>query len=277
TTAAPQLARLRPVDVEQDLTLLGLVGMHDPPREGVSEAVKKCAQAGVRIVMITGDYGLTAESIARQVGMTGPGPANLIDCSELDSLPNEMLSERLQADHLIFARASPEHKLRVVEVLQSRKEIVAVTGDGVNDAPALRRADIGVAMGLSGTDVAREAADMILADDNFATIVAAMEEGRALFDNMRKFIVYVFAHLAPEAIPFILFALFNTPLPLSVMQILAIDLGTELLPALALGLERPEPDVMSRPPRRRDQHLFDFDSLARGYGFLGLITTGMVL
>ena len=272
-----QVPVLKPGDIEQDLVFVGLVGMHDPPREGVSEAVKKCNQAGIRIVMITGDYGLTAESIARQVGIFGSETSNVIDCSHLDALADSELSERLEAKHLVFARASPQHKLRIVSLLQHRGEIVAVTGDGVNDAPALKRADIGIAMGLGGTDVAREAADMILADDNFATIVAAVEEGRAIFDNMRKFVVYVFAHLAPQAIPFILFALFNTPLPLAVMQILAIDLGTELLPALALGVEKPEPDVMSRPPRPRSQHLLDFNSVARGYGFLGLMTTGAVL
>jgi magnesium-transporting ATPase (P-type) len=178
---------------------------------------------------------------------------------------------------VIFARATPEQKLRIVSLLQAQGEVVAVTGDGVNDAPALKKADIGVAMGVAGTDVAREAADVILLDDNFATIVAAIEHGRAIFDNMRKFVVYIFAHLAPEAIPFVVFALFRTPVPLTVLQILAIDLGTETLPALALGVEPAEPDVMRRPPRRRGDHLLNLPALLRGYAFLGGLSSIVVL
>ena len=183
----------------------------------------------------------------------------------------------LASDQVLFSRATPEHKLRIVTALRDLGEVVAVTGDGVNDAPALKRADIGVAMGLAGTDVAREAADMVLVDDNFATIVGAVEEGRAIFDNMRKFIVYIFAHLSPEAIPFIFYALFRIPLPITVMQILAIDLGTETLPALALGVERAEPDVMSRPPRKRGERLLSGGALVRGYGFLGGMAAAVVL
>ena len=197
--------------------------------------------------------------------------------AELDRISDAQLVRLLGGGESIFARTTPEHKLRIVGALQSMGHIVAVTGDGVNDAPALKKADIGVAMGRGGTDVAREAADMVILDDNFATIVAAIEEGRAVFDNMRKFIVYIFAHLSPEAIPFIFFALFHTPLPLTVLQILAIDLGTETLPALALGLERAEPDVMSRPPRRRSEHLLDVATLRRGYVFLGGMSTVVVL
>jgi magnesium-transporting ATPase (P-type) len=227
--------------------------------------------------MVTGDYSLTAESVAREARIIDGGPVTVIESRDLAEMSQEELTAVLTKGQLIFARATPEDKLRIVAGLQAMGEVVAVTGDGVNDAPALKRADIGVAMGISGTDVAREAADMILVDDNFATIVAAIEEGRGIFDNMRKFIVYVFAHLSPEAIPFIFFALFRIPLPITPMQILAIDLGTETLPALALGVERPEPDVMRRPPRRRDERLLDAGSLVRGYAFLGLITAAVVL
>ncbi|HZV50639.1 MAG TPA: cation-transporting P-type ATPase [Candidatus Dormibacteraeota bacterium] len=273
----PYLAHLGPGEVERDLVFAGLAGMQDPPREEVPEAVRNARQAGIRVIMITGDYGLTGESIARQIGLVGEGPVRVIDGAELEAMDDDRLRHALSEGEVIFARATPEHKLRVVTALRSLGEVVAVTGDGVNDAPALKRADIGVAMGRGGTDVAREAADMVLVDDNFATIVAAVEEGRAIFDNMRKFVIYIFAHLSPEAIPFIFFALFRVPLPLTVMQILAIDLGTETLPALALGVERPEPDVMRRPPRRRSERLLSVRSLLRGYVFLGFMTTAAVL
>jgi magnesium-transporting ATPase (P-type) len=266
-----------PGGVERELVFAGLVGMQDPPRDEVPAAVEKCGVAGIRIIMITGDYGLTAESIARQVGIVRPGPVTVVDAAELMRMSEEDLRTALASEQVLFSRATPEHKLRIVTALRELGEVVAVTGDGVNDAPALKRADIGVAMGMSGTDVAREAADMVLVDDNFATIVGAVEEGRAIFDNMRKFIVYIFAHLSPEAVPFIFYALFRIPLPITVMQILAIDLGTETLPALALGVERAEPDVMSRPPRSRDERLLSSGALLRGYGFLGGMATVVVL
>ena len=266
-----------PGDIEQQMVFAGLVAMQDPPRDEVPAAVQKCHVAGIRIVMVTGDYGLTAESIARQVGIVQEGPVAVVEGADVEDMSDDDLHGVLTSGQVIFSRATPEHKLRVVTALRDLGEVVAVTGDGVNDAPALKRADIGVAMGMAGTDVAREAAEMILVDDNFATIVGAVEEGRAIFDNMRKFIVYIFAHLSPEAIPFIFYALFRIPLPLTVMQILAIDLGTETLPALALGVERPEPDVMARPPRRRSERLLSAGSLTRGYAFLGGMTTVVVL
>jgi len=192
-------------------------------------------------------------------------------------MTDKELRDVLSKKEVIFSRMSPKHKMRVVSILKGEGERVAVTGDGVNDAPALKMADIGIAMGLSGTDVAKEAADMILLDDNFATIVNAIEEGRAVYENIRKFIIYIIAHLTPEAIPYVLFALFKIPLPITVMQILAIDLGTETIPALALGVERPEGDVMKSPPRRRDERLVDKAVLFRGYIFLGILSTVGVL
>jgi magnesium-transporting ATPase (P-type) len=261
-----------PQTVEHDLTFLGLMAMQDPPRPEVTKAVQAAQSAGIRIVMITGDYGLTAESIARKIGIVQSAHPRIVTGNELDEMKEEELSQALSdGSEVIFARVAPENKLHVVEAFRALGEVVAVTGDGVNDAPALKRADIGVAMGQAGTDVAKEAAAMILTDDNFASIVSAIEEGRAVYDNIRKFITYIFAHLAGEALPYILFALLNIPLPLTVLQILAIDLGTETLPALALGTEKPEPDVMQRPPRKRSERLLDRFTLVRGYFWLGLL------
>jgi Ca2+-transporting ATPase len=263
-------------DVERDLTLLGLIAIEDPPRPEVPSAIAACRQAGVRVVMVTGDNGLTAAAIGREIGLSD-GDARVVTGVELDSLDDGRLAALLDTRDVIFARVAPEHKLRLVEACQRKGEVVAVTGDGVNDAPALKRADIGVAMGITGTDVAREAADMVLADDNFANIVAAIEEGRAVYDNVRKFVTYIFAHLMPEAIPFIAFVLFHIPLPLTVMQILAVDLGTDLLPALALGTEAPEPDVMRRPPRSRRERLLNLPTLLRAYCWLGMIEAALSL
>ena len=256
--------------VETDLTFLGLMAMQDPPRPDVSQAVQTCLQAGIRMVMVTGDYGLTAESLARRVGMlTTPNPL-ILTGAEVDEMDDTALQETLEHE-TIFARMAPEHKLRLVAALQARGEVVAVTGDGVNDAPALRKADIGVAMGIIGTDVAKEAADLVLTNDNFASIVTAIEEGRAVFDNLRKFITYIFSSNVPEILPFALTALFNIPLALTVAQILIIDLGTDMLPALGLGMEKPEPDVMRRAPRRRSQPLLDRSLLRRAFLWLGPI------
>ena len=257
-------------NVEQDLVFLGLMAMQDPPRPEVAHAVSLAQRAGIRIIMITGDYGLTAESIARKIGIV-KSDVRVVSGGEIDPLSDAELSSVLSHSDVIFARVSPEHKMRVVSVLKDRGEIVAVTGDGVNDAPALKRADIGVAMGIAGTDVAKEAAEMILTDDNFASIVGAVEEGRAVYDNIRRFITYIFASNIPEIIPFILFVTLGIPLPLTILQILAIDLGTDIVPALALGLEPPEADVMDRPPRPRGRRLLDFPLLARAYFFLGPI------
>lgn len=262
--------RLSTEDIEKDMTFLGLMAMMDPPRPEVQEAVDTCRRAGIRIVMITGDHGLTAESVARRIGIVRGGQVPVISGAELDDMDDTTLDENLRGD-VIFARATPEHKLRIVSTLQRTGHVVAVTGDGVNDAPAIKKADIGIAMGISGTDVAKEAADVILTDDNFATIVSAVEEGRAVFANIKKFTTYIFTSNTPEAVPFILYALSGgrIPLALNVMHILAVDLGTDLIPALGLGAERAEPGLMDRPPRNPDEHVVTPGLLARAYLFLG--------
>jgi len=263
--------------VEKDLIFIGITAMYDPPRPEVKDAISVCKKAGIRVVMITGDYQITALAIAKQVGIVSSADAEVITGADFGNLTDEQLKDKLIKKEVIFARVNPEHKLRVVNVFKELGNIVAVTGDGVNDAPALKRADIGVAMGLRGTDVAKESAEMVLVDDNFASIVAAIEEGRAVFDNIKKFITYIFAHLVPEAIPFIFYVVFKLPVPITVMQILAIDLGTETLPALALGIERPEPGIMELPPRPKKKGVIDKIVLFRGYIFLGLLDSAAVL
>jgi magnesium-transporting ATPase (P-type) len=256
--------------VETGLTFLGLMAMHDPARPEVAEAVRTCKQAGIRIVMITGDYGLTAEALARRVGLLDSATPKIVTGAELDELDDESLQAMLEKE-AVFARMAPEHKLRLVAAFQARGEVVAVTGDGVNDAPALRKADIGVAMGISGTEVAKEAADIVLTDDNFAHLALAIEEGRAVYENLRKFVTYIFSSNVPEVLPFLLTALTGIPLALTVKQILAIDLGTDILPGLALGAEKPEPEIMRHPPRRRTQRLIDRSVLQRAFLWLGPI------
>jgi calcium-translocating P-type ATPase len=275
-TAAPT----RREEAERDLCLLGLVGLFDPPRREVADAVDRCHAAGIRIIVVTGDYGLTASEIARRVGIARGNGGEVITGEQLEELSDAELDRLLrEGEELIFARASPEAKLRITDALQAERHVVAMTGDGVNDAPALRRADIGVAMGQTGTDVAREAATMVLTDDNFATIVAAVAAGRRVFENVRKFIVYILAHTTPEVVPFLVFAISGgaIPLPLTVLQILAIDLGTEILPALALGREPAEPGLMDRPPRPRAEGVIQRAMLVRAWGFLGLIEAVLVM
>jgi sodium/potassium-transporting ATPase subunit alpha len=258
------------LSVESDLTFVGLMGLEDPPRHEVPEAIKKCREAGIKVIMITGDASRTAAAIAKQIGLAGDNPA-LIEGHEMDIRTDSSIREILQSEEIIFARMSPRHKMRIVSILKDEGERVAVTGDGVNDAPALKKADIGISMGIMGTDVARESADMILLDDNFATIVNAVEEGRAVFENIRKFISYIFASNIPEIIPYIAYVLFRIPLPLTVMQILAVDLGTDMFPALALGAERPSKEVMKQPPRSPEERLLNIRILSRAYFFLGPI------
>ncbi|MCE9646166.1 MAG: cation-transporting P-type ATPase [Chloroflexi bacterium] len=262
-------------NIECELTFMGLMAMMDPPRPQVEKAIQTCRQANIRIVMITGDYGLTAESLARRVGMLTTKNSIILTGAELDELSDVALQELLDKE-VLFARMAPEHKMRLVSAFQQRGEVVAVTGDGVNDAPALRKADVGISMGIVGTDVAKEAADIILTQDDFGAITTAIEEGRGVYDNIRKFITYIFSSNIPELMPFIVKANFPLiPLALSVRQILAIDLGTDMFPALALGMEKPEPDVMNRPPRPRNQPLIDSGLLWRAFGWLGLMEAAL--
>ncbi|HEX2806015.1 MAG TPA: cation-transporting P-type ATPase, partial [Kineosporiaceae bacterium] len=265
-------------DAERDLTLLGVVALLDPPREQVADAIASCHSAGIRVIVVTGDHPLTAGEIARRVGIGGDTP-HVVNAADLERMSEAELDALLAGgDELVFARSSPETKMRIADALQDAGEVVAMTGDGVNDAPALRRADIGVAMGRSGTDVAREASTMVLTDDDFGTIVAAVEAGRRVYDNVRKFILYIFAHATPEVVPFLVFALSGgqVPLPLTVLQILAIDVGTETLPALALGRERAEPGSMARPPRRRSEPLITRSLLLRAWLLLGGVSAALV-
>lgn len=260
-------------DAEKNLTFIGVTAMYDPPRPEVKGAVSVCKKAGIRVVMITGDYQITALSIARQVGIVSSAEPEVISGSDFAVLTDGQLKDKVLKKEVIFARVNPEHKLRVVNIFKQLGNIVAVTGDGVNDAPALKRADIGVAMGLRGTDVAKESAEMVLIDDNFNSIVSAIEEGRAVFENIKKFVTYIFAHLVPEGIPFIFYVLFKIPVPITVLQILAIDLGTEIFPSLALGAEKPEPGIMELAPRAKKKGVINKTVLLRGYVILGLLST----
>ena len=264
--------------LEDNMVFLGLVAMSDPPRQGVREAIEKCHRASIRIIMVTGDYGLTALSIAKKIGIVQGDDARVVSGLELAGMDDNQLKEALKGE-IVFARVAPEQKYRVVNALQELGEVVAVTGDGVNDAPALKKADIGVAMGVSGTDVAKESADMILTDDHFASIVHAVEEGRAVYRNIQKFLTYIFNSNTPEAVPsaFFLFSLGRIPLPLTVMQILAIDLGTDMVPALGLGVEPPEEGVMDRPPRRLSDRLLNRQLLIKAFVWYGLIEAALAM
>jgi len=257
------------IEAEQDLILLGLVGMLDPPRMEVAPAIAACHRAGIRIVMVTGDSALTAEAIARKVGLI-TAAARAVTGTELDGLGEDELRALLEdPSPVLFARVKPEHKMRVVSAFKDLGQIVAVTGDGANDAPALRRADIGVAMGASGTDVAREAAVMVLLDDSFASIAAAVERGRSVYQNIRTFLIYVFTSNVGELVPILVATFAGFPLvPLSAVQVLAIDLGSDVLPALALGTLQPEPGTMDRPPRDPRESLFS-GAVVRRILFLG--------
>jgi Ca2+-transporting ATPase len=261
--------------VERDLVFVGLIGMIDPPRAEVRAAVATCRTAGIRPVMITGDHPLTASFIARDLGIAQD--ASILTGQQLDELSQEQLEAAVDGV-AVYARVSPEHKLKIVDALQNRGHIVAMTGDGVNDAPALKRADIGVAMGITGTDVSKEAADMVLLDDNFSTIVAAVEEGRVIYDNIRKFIKYLLTTNSAEIWLMLVAPFLGMPLPLLPLQILWVNLVTDGLPALALGLEPAERNTMRRPPYHPNESVF-----SQGIGrhilwvgvFMGLLSLGM--
>ncbi len=266
------LSAYTPELVEEKLTFIGLVVMADPPRPEVASAVKICQRANIRTIMITGDYGLTAESIAKKIGVVTSEHPRIISGVELEGLSEDQLKQALR-EEVIFARVAPEQKYRVVCCLQDMGHIVAVTGDGVNDSPALKKADIGVAMGISGTDVAKEAADMIITDDNFASIVKAIEEGRAVYSNIRKFLLYILNSNMSEATPSVafLFSRGGIPLPLTVMQILTIDLGTDMMPALGLGTELPERGIMDQPPRSMKDTLLNKRVIVKAFLWYGLL------
>jgi len=265
-------------ELETGLEFLGLIAMCDPPRAEVPQAMQSCRRAGIRVIMITGDHGVTAQAVAEAAGLVSHDEIKVILGEQVERLTEQELVEALSRP-VLFARATPEHKLRVVAALQSLGEVVAVTGDGVNDAPALKRADIGVAMGVSGSDVAREAADMVLADDSFASIVAAIEEGRGVYGNIRNFISYIFTSNTAEALPLVVFALSGGTLPLAlpVMLVLAIDLGTDLLPALALGAEAPSGHLMDHSPRSKSEHLLTWGLLLRSLVYLGLLEGALTM
>ena len=256
---------------EHDLILSGLVGLEDPPRPEVPDAIQKCHEAGIKVIMVTGDHPHTALAIGRQIGQIQSDTPVIITGEQLRRLSETQLRLALDAPDIIFARVGADQKMRIVSALKKMNHIVAVTGDGVNDAPALKMADIGIAMGIIGTDVAKESADMILLDDNFASIVAAIEEGRAVYDNIRKFLSYILTSAVPELVPYLFFALFNIPLPLTIIQILAVDLGTDMLPALGLGANPPAQGIMTRPPKGRNERLLNWPLLLRAYLFLGLL------
>lgn len=262
---------------EKDMVLVGLAAMKDPPRPEVPEAVKLAKQAGIRVTIITGDYGPTAQAIAEEVGIATSDNPHIIRGVDMEPLSDQQIYDEVKKGDVIFARVSPEQKLRIVKTLKQHGEIVAVTGDGANDAPSLKEADIGIAMGISGTDVAREAADMVLLDDSFASIVKAIESGRTIYENLRKFVVYVFSHNWAELIPYVLYAVLGIPLPLLVVQVLAIDLGIDVIPSLALSREPPEPGIMQEEPRGIKERLFNAQVFLRSLYIGAIIATGAMI
>lgn len=269
-----------------NLTFVGLFSLMDPPRDGVKEAVTKCKTASVKVFMVTGDHPITAEAIAKQIGIidqevmdagramvvTGDDLRDIIECE--DPAKQKDMWDRVLLDHdqLVFARVTPAHKLQIVEANQQRGQIVSVTGDGVNDAPALKMANVGVAMGIAGKDVTKEAADIILMDDNFASIVNGVEEGRLIFDNLKKSIMYTLTSKIPELMPFIIFVAGRFPLAISTILILCVDLGTDMVPAISLAYETREADIMKRPPRdANNDHLVDWRLLNFSYMHFGIM------
>ena len=259
--------------LEERLELHGFLCLSDPLRDEVPDAVARCRDAGIRVILVTGDHPDTARAIAGLAGILprDAGPDAVLTGDLLERLRESEVVEKLRGGLNVFARTTPEQKLKIVGAVKRMGLLVAMTGDGVNDAPALRAADVGIAMGAAGTDVAREAAQIVLLDDNFASLVAGVEEGRTVFANMRKFTSYVLASNVPEIVPFLAYVVLPVPLGLTVLQILCVDLGSDLLPAIALGQEPPDGETMKRPPRGLSGRLLDTRLLVRSYVFLGLI------
>merc|ERR1712020_358534 len=280
----------------EGLRFVGLMSMIDPPRAAVPDAVTKCRSAGIKVIMVTGDHPITAKAIARSVGIISEGTMTVEDiaaqrgCDVKDVNPREAkarvvhggeikdMSEKqideilMYHTEIVFARTSPQQKLIIVEGCQRMGAIVAVTGDGVNDSPALKKADIGVAMGIAGSDVSKQAADMILLDDNFASIVTGVEEGRLIFDNLKKSIAYTLTSNIPEISPFLLFIIADVPLPLGTVTILCIDLGTDMVPAISMAYEKAESDIMKRQPRNPfTDKLVNERLISMAYGQIGMI------
>lgn len=259
---------------EQKLIFVGLVGMIDPAKEGVKEAVMMCHKAGIKINIVTGDFGITAKAIAQKIGLKGDV---VLEGKDIWNISDEELTEILTKNReIIFARVKPADKMRIVDLAKKKGEIVAVTGDGVNDAPALKRADIGVAMGVVGTDVSKEAANMVLADDNFASIVRAIKEGRTVYDNLKKFTWFIFSCNIGELVTIFLAIVLMLPSPLSAILILSVNVGTDLFPALALGLEATEPGTMNKKPRTPGVRIMS-KSFVGYFVFMGFIIGALVL
>ena len=259
--------------LEKNLTLEGFIAIADPIRSEVPPAIESCHSAGIEVILITGDHPDTAICVARECGILGEtGESDLVMTGDvLDRASESEVEQALERGVRIFARTSPDQKMKIVMGLKNLGRVVAMTGDGVNDAPALKAADVGIAMGKGGTDVARAAAQIILIDDNFASIVAGIEEGRTVFLNIRKFTNYVLVSNGPEILPYLLYILLPVPLALTVIQILSIDLGTDIIPSMALGQEPPDPEAMQRPPRSREFHLLSWGLVLHSYLFLGLL------
>ena len=247
-------SKIESKQIEENLIFEGLIGMIDPPRVGVKEAVTTCRKAGIKTVMITGDHIATAKAIAKDLGILKLRDLSITG-SELDKIPQKELEKNIM-NYSIFARVSPEHKVRIVKAFESTGAVVAMTGDGVNDAPALKNADIGIAMGKTGTDVAKNASDMVLADDNFVTIVEAVKQGRNIFDNIRKAIHFLIATNIGEIVTIFMGLVLGLKSPLLAIQLLWINLVTDSLPAIALGLEKPDANIMNRKPISSKKGLF---------------------
>ena len=265
---------LTPTEVEKNLVFVGLIGMIDPPRMEVAPALEKARQAGIRTVMITGDYPNTARAIAQSIGLM-KRRKGVLTGAELDKLDDAQL-KKLIPDTAVFARVSPEHKMRIVDALQANNEVVAMTGDGVNDAPAIKRADIGVAMGITGTDVAKQTADMVLTDDNYASIVSAVEQGRIIYSNIRKFVFFLLSSNVAEIMIIFLATLAGFPPPLTAIQLLWLNLITDGAPALALAMEKGDPDIMDQKPRAKNEPIIN-KSMGLGIVIQTFAQTGAVL